>query len=95
MHKNSKKPCYERVAQQDAMQMILIMRVKNSTNQRNTNHTFGMCIALMLSAESNASSREVCCYEKFESPLALAAGYMALYGAGKNMFGRCRYTGKS
>ncbi len=55
----------KRVAQ-DAMQMILIMRVKNSTNQRNTNHTLSVCIAHAFGGEQRFIE-EVCCYEKFES----------------------------
>ncbi len=71
MHKNSQKPCYERVAQ-DAMQMILIMRVKKLYKPtQHKSYPFSMYCSHAFGGEQRFIE-EVCCYEKFESQPALA-----------------------
>ncbi|HGB0873863.1 TPA: hypothetical protein ACIT9B_003964, partial [Salmonella enterica subsp. enterica serovar Saintpaul] len=84
MHKNSQKPCYERVAQ-DAMQMILIMRVKKLYKPtQHKSYPFSMYCSHAFGGEQRFIE-EVCCYEKFESQPGLAnfAGYGAGHSVGQ------------
>lgn len=69
MHKNSQKPCYERVAQ-DAMQMILIMRVKKLYKPtQHKSYPFSMYCSHAFGGEQRFIE-EVCCYENLKVSLA-------------------------